>query len=203
MPHQFLYIAESMISFKGHLSFLQYLLKNPHKWGMKAWVLADSVNGYTWEWRLYTGREEGEREVGLANCWCVSLTDRWNGGRGCFFTCLTSLWWTAISCSKRPQGLGCRSLNSGWKWLEVWLRSTRDPTTVNATPPHQNFHYGSQRGLSRSQCLMAEELTVSFVVTGGQGSDTQQGKVQVVPYTLVPIHLFLRNIIHWQIISHD
>ena len=68
MPHQFLYIVESMISFKGHLSFLQYLLKKPHKWGMKAWVLADSVNGYTREWRLYTGREEGEREVGLANC---------------------------------------------------------------------------------------------------------------------------------------
>ena len=41
-PTQFLSIDESMISFKGRLSFLQYLPKKPNKWGMKAWVLADA-----------------------------------------------------------------------------------------------------------------------------------------------------------------
>jgi hypothetical protein len=46
-PTQFISIDESMIAFKGQLSFLQYLPKKPHKWGMKAWVLADSCNGYT------------------------------------------------------------------------------------------------------------------------------------------------------------
>ena len=36
---------ESMIAFKGRLSFIQYLPNKPHKWGMKAYVLTDSVSG--------------------------------------------------------------------------------------------------------------------------------------------------------------
>ena len=66
-PTQFLSIDESMISFKGRLSFLQYLPKKPHKWGMKAWVLADAKNGYTWGWKLYTGKEEEQVARGLAH----------------------------------------------------------------------------------------------------------------------------------------
>ena len=31
--------------------------KKPTKWGMKAWVLADSTNGYVYNWKLYTGKE--------------------------------------------------------------------------------------------------------------------------------------------------
>jgi len=40
-------VDESMIGFKGRLSFLQYLPKKPTKWGMKAFVLVDSLTGYT------------------------------------------------------------------------------------------------------------------------------------------------------------
>ena len=47
-PDQYLSIDESMISFKNRLSFFQYLPKKPHKWGMKAWVLADAQTGYSW-----------------------------------------------------------------------------------------------------------------------------------------------------------
>ena len=50
-------LGESMISYKGRLSFLQYLPKKPHKWGMKAWVLADSKTGYTFNWSMYTGKD--------------------------------------------------------------------------------------------------------------------------------------------------
>ena len=66
-PHQHIPIDESMISYKGRLSFIQYLPKKPHKWGLKAWVLADSTNGYTWGWKLYTGKEGGATEHGLAH----------------------------------------------------------------------------------------------------------------------------------------
>ena len=45
-----------MISYKVRLAFLQYLPKKPHKWGMKAWLLAESKTGYTWNWDLYTGK---------------------------------------------------------------------------------------------------------------------------------------------------
>ena len=67
IPSQNLSIDESMISFKGRLSFLQYLPKKPHKWGPKAWVLADSLNGYTWAWKLYTGKETDHPVKGLAH----------------------------------------------------------------------------------------------------------------------------------------
>ena len=62
-------IDESMVGFKGWLAFLQYMPKKPQKWGMKAWVLADSSNGYVWNWRLYTGKEVNapESPLGLAH----------------------------------------------------------------------------------------------------------------------------------------
>ncbi|CAI8040221.1 PiggyBac transposable element-derived protein 4 [Geodia barretti] len=46
-----------MIGFKGRLVFIQYLPKKPTKWGMKAYVLADSSTGYVWAWMLYTGKD--------------------------------------------------------------------------------------------------------------------------------------------------
>ena len=49
-------IHESMIGFKGRLHFIQYMPDKPTKWGMKAFVLADSKNGYSYNWRLYTGK---------------------------------------------------------------------------------------------------------------------------------------------------
>ena len=64
--HREIAIDESMIGFKGRLSFLQYMPKKPTKWGMKAWVLADSRTGYTWNWELYTGREDSARTDSLA-----------------------------------------------------------------------------------------------------------------------------------------
>ena len=34
---------------------------------MKAWVLADAANGYTWSWKLYTGKEGDSVERNLAH----------------------------------------------------------------------------------------------------------------------------------------
>ena len=56
VPTQNLSIDESITGFKRRLSFIQYMPNEPHKWGQKAWVLADSMNGYTWGWKLYTGK---------------------------------------------------------------------------------------------------------------------------------------------------
>ena len=75
IPNQYISIDESMISFKGRLSFLQYLPKKPHKWGMKAWVLADAQTGYTWAWKLYTGKEGDRREKGLAHGVVMELVE--------------------------------------------------------------------------------------------------------------------------------
>ena len=58
VPQKQLSVDEAMISFKGRLSFLQFLPKKPKKWGMKAWALADSKMGYVYNWKLYSGKEE-------------------------------------------------------------------------------------------------------------------------------------------------
>jgi hypothetical protein len=44
--HRELSIDEAMVGFKGRLFFIQDLPKKPTKWGMKAYVLADSCMGY-------------------------------------------------------------------------------------------------------------------------------------------------------------
>ena len=49
-------IDESYIGFKGRLYFIQYMPDKPTRWGMKAFVLADSSSGYTYTWRFYTGK---------------------------------------------------------------------------------------------------------------------------------------------------
>ena len=45
-PDQHVAIDESVISFRGRVGFLQYLKGKPNPWGIKAFVLADSVSGY-------------------------------------------------------------------------------------------------------------------------------------------------------------
>ena len=55
-PEKELPLDEAMIRFKGRLYFIQYMPKKPTKWGLKAFVLADSKTGYTFRWRLYTGK---------------------------------------------------------------------------------------------------------------------------------------------------
>ena len=42
---------------------------------MKAWVLADAGNGYTWGWNLYTGKEGDQRHCGLADRVVLNLVD--------------------------------------------------------------------------------------------------------------------------------
>jgi hypothetical protein len=51
-------IDEAIVSFKGRIWFLQYLPNKPNKWGMKAYSLADSVTGYTFNWMLYAGKDD-------------------------------------------------------------------------------------------------------------------------------------------------
>ena len=42
-------VGESMIGFKGRLSFIQYLPKKPTKWVMKVYVLSDAHTGYIYD----------------------------------------------------------------------------------------------------------------------------------------------------------
>ena len=56
-PHRELSIDETMIGFKGRVSFIQYCPLKRTKWGLKAFVLADSETGYICNILPYTGQE--------------------------------------------------------------------------------------------------------------------------------------------------
>ena len=55
IPRQNISVDESIIGFKGRLSWVQYMPKKPTKKGIKVWVAADSATGYVWNFHLYTG----------------------------------------------------------------------------------------------------------------------------------------------------
>ena len=55
-----------MIGFKGRVSFLHYCPKKPTKWGLKAYVLADSETEYILNILPYSGGET--RDTYLSNC---------------------------------------------------------------------------------------------------------------------------------------
>ena len=55
-PHQYLSIDEGMVPWKGNLSFRVYSPDKPIKYGLKAYMLCDSINGFCLRFKLYTGR---------------------------------------------------------------------------------------------------------------------------------------------------
>ena len=56
-PSKQIAIDESVITFKGRVSFRQYLKGKPHPWGNKAIVLSDSKTGYLQRVCVYYGKE--------------------------------------------------------------------------------------------------------------------------------------------------
>ena len=56
-PGQQIPIDESIITFKGQVSFRQYLKGKSNPWGIKAYVLANSRTGYLNRLLIYYGKE--------------------------------------------------------------------------------------------------------------------------------------------------
>ena len=73
-PGQQVAIDESIILFRGRVGFLQYLKGKPNPWGIKAFVLADSVFGYLHKVRIYFGKDMQLIEPTLPHTIWVILT---------------------------------------------------------------------------------------------------------------------------------
>ena len=56
-PSRQLSIDESMIAFRGRVSFRQYIHGKPQPWGIKAYVLSESKTGYMYNLVIYYGKE--------------------------------------------------------------------------------------------------------------------------------------------------
>ena len=59
---------EAIIHFKGSLSFEQYVMDKPTKWGIKVFVLSNASNGYVYRFQIYAGKSMDHTvEVGLCS----------------------------------------------------------------------------------------------------------------------------------------
>ena len=56
-PSANLSIDETMIGFRGRFGAKQYIPNKPNKYGIKAFTLADSANGYVLDTLIYTGAD--------------------------------------------------------------------------------------------------------------------------------------------------
>lgn len=75
-PCKSLCVDETMVKFKGRLTFKQYLpSKSSIKWGIKIWSLCDSDTGYLLRFSVYTGWEVQEecKDEGIAERTVKSL----------------------------------------------------------------------------------------------------------------------------------
>ena len=61
-PFQHVSVDERMVKSKHRSGIRQYIKDKPTKWGIKLWVLADSANGYTCDFDVYTGRRNADEE---------------------------------------------------------------------------------------------------------------------------------------------
>ena len=51
-------IDEAMIKFDGRLAFKQYMKQKPTKWGIKAFLMCDSMTGYCYKLNIYYGKDD-------------------------------------------------------------------------------------------------------------------------------------------------
>lgn len=72
VPHQQLSVDESLVGTKNHTQLMQYLPnKHHHRWGIKLWMLCDSVSKYCVAFFVYRGAKDVEniyerKKFGLA-----------------------------------------------------------------------------------------------------------------------------------------
>ena len=77
-PHCQLSVDEAMIPFKGRSSMKQYIPFKPVKRGFKVWAMADALNGYLYDFNVYTGAS-GERELALGEKVVLKLSESVKG----------------------------------------------------------------------------------------------------------------------------
>lgn len=84
-PSRFLSIDESMAAFKGRSTLKQYMPKKPIKRGFKIWAIACAVTGFLLQFEVYTGKKEGNPELGLGGNVVNFLSESYIEQNRCLF----------------------------------------------------------------------------------------------------------------------
>ncbi|XP_056107732.1 piggyBac transposable element-derived protein 4-like [Rhinichthys klamathensis goyatoka] len=81
-PKRNLAVDERMVACKAHTGMTQYMKAKPTRWGFKLFVLADSSNGFTVDFSVYTGKNTFPTGHGLSYDAVTSLLDHTFLGSG-------------------------------------------------------------------------------------------------------------------------
>jgi len=85
-PKRHISVDERMVATKARVAFKQYMKAKPTRWGLKLFVLAD-VNGYTIDYKLYTGKSKFASGKGLSFDVVASLVNKDYLGSGYIVYC--------------------------------------------------------------------------------------------------------------------
>lgn len=85
-PKQHISVDERMVATKARIKMKQYMKAKPTKWGLLFYVLVD-VNGYTVDYRLYTGKNHGASGKGRSFDLVADLVNKDYLGSGYIIYC--------------------------------------------------------------------------------------------------------------------
>ncbi|KAM4635670.1 piggyBac transposable element-derived protein 4-like [Polymixia lowei] len=129
-PKQHVSVDERMVATKARLSVKQYMKAKPTKWRLKFFVLAD-VNGYTVDFRLYTGKSTLSSGKGLTFDVVSSLVNKEYLGSGYIVYCDNFYTSPALFQHLREQGFGaCSTYRQG----RVGVPSTQENALHKKSP---------------------------------------------------------------------
>ena len=97
IPGSVISIDETMVPWKGRLLFKQYIPGKAHKYGVKIYKLA-ATNGYTWNFMIYTGKQDPTAGLGHGQTVVLNLVD---GLLQCHRTVVVDNFFTSISLAER------------------------------------------------------------------------------------------------------
>ncbi len=81
-PRRNVAVDERMVACKANTGMRQYMKAKPTRWGFKLFVLADSLNRYTVDFSVYTGKNNFPTGHGLSYDAVTSLLDHTFLGSG-------------------------------------------------------------------------------------------------------------------------
>ncbi|XP_055885721.1 piggyBac transposable element-derived protein 4-like [Biomphalaria glabrata] len=160
-PSQNISIDERMVRNKGRYAFRQYIRDKPTKWGMKLWVLADSLSGYTYDFDVYLGKIEGNSSTfGLAYDVVMKLVSSLvNQGYRLFFDNFYTSFVLVIDLFKKGI-VACGTIISNRKGFPTELKNVKQWEKVSKR--------GDMRWVRQDQVLAMQwrdNKTVSLVST--------------------------------------
>lgn len=97
IPEELVCIDESNVPFRGRIHFRQYIPNKRHRYGIKVFKLCVS-GGYTWSFKVYTGKEERDDDTSVAE---KVVQELMNGLLDSGRTLYTDNWYTSVSLSKK------------------------------------------------------------------------------------------------------